>query len=267
MSYANINIEFSEFGRKMRMLGIILVLDFLLSLISVFVAYIGYISWVFTILELYFIFSALKNIRIVGDVMNNRNLHEYRSKWINGFVVRIIGGVLTTIGGVNLINILLYGGPTYLIGIFIVGIIITLIGAYIEMQAWKELIIFFQQNGGMFPQMISYNANRGSNNMKNAALCDILFFLIITPLIAYILRVLGYFKLAKLEETRDIQMQAKVPEYQPQPVYQPIQQSPYRTTSPQPAALSEESFKYCPHCGVKVEGHEKFCGTCGSKLE
>lgn len=109
--------------------------------------------------------------------------------------------------------------------------------------------------------MISYDANRGANHMKNAAICDILFFLIITPFIAFILRVAGYFKLGKLEEMKHVKTQSEA--YQPQPT-QPIPQS---TEQPTPAEFSTTQFKYCPHCGSEISGLSKFCGSCGAKLE
>ncbi|MFX1571589.1 MAG: zinc-ribbon domain-containing protein [Promethearchaeota archaeon] len=261
MSFVEVSKEFSEYGHKMKLLGVLVLADFFVSIVSLFILYISYISWAFIILQLYFVFSALKNIKYVAESLNNPNLHEYRFKWINGFIVRFIGGILTAIGGVSILAILLFSISIIFIIIFLIGLITTIVGAYFEWQAWRELILFFEQNRRMFPEMISYDARRGANYMKNAAICDMLFFLIITALIAFILRVAGYFKLAKLEDMKHITVQPEI--YQPQPS-QSLEQS---IDQPIPIGISTTEVKYCPHCGSEISALAKFCGSCGSKLE
>ncbi|MHA1350173.1 MAG: hypothetical protein ACTSPZ_04960, partial [Promethearchaeota archaeon] len=68
------------------------------------------------------------------------------------------------------------------------------------MDAWRSLTDFFNQNRTLFPQHIVSEAAEGSDKLRSAALMNILSFLIITILIGWILQIIGYFKLAKLEE-------------------------------------------------------------------
>ena len=35
----------------------------------------------------------------------------------------------------------------------------------------------------------------------------------------------------------------------------------------EPEILQNNDYKYCPNCGSSLEGKEKFCSTCGSKID
>jgi len=121
------------------------------------------------------------------------------------------------------------------------------------MDAWRSLTDFFNQNRNLFPSYIALDASEGSDKLRTAALMNVLSFLIITIVIGFILQVVGYIKLAKLEE-----MIRFTETTQATPVTSTQQVSL--------AAPTPSNINFCPNCGAKMTGGLKFCGKCGSSL-
>jgi hypothetical protein len=48
-------------------------------------------------------------------------------------------------------------------------------------------------------------------------------------------------------------------------ITQPLEQEEVIQQETVPAPIEEK--KFCPDCGAELTGMEKFCGTCGTKLD
>lgn len=249
MSDINVNNEFSEFGKKMKIVGIMTILV-IIPVVGSFLSFIGFI----------FGLMALADIRNANNKLNQPSLENYRSKFIIAVVFRMIGSVVSAVG-------LFYTLPSWFDLSFsisfsaliasiiptIIGFIINLIAGILEMDAWRSLTDFFNQHRTLFPAHIANEASEGSDKLRTAALMNILSFLIITILIGWIFQIIGYFKLAKLEEITGYTASATTPSA---PRMQP--------TSP-PAPTSSVT-NFCSNCGAKLTGTEKYCPECGSTL-
>lgn len=236
MSNTNVNLDWASFGSKMKIIAIFVIIP------------IPFVGLIFT-------FLALSDLRNVNLKLNNPLIEDYRSKFITALIFKLIGSVVSLVGLFFPIDIyaLLSGNMMALLPLFIftgIGIIISIIAGIIEMGAWGSLESFFRQNTNMFPAYVAREAEEGSHYLKNAALMYVLGFLIITALIGWIFSIIGYFKVAKLEQVMMAPMTA-----------QAVQPTPTPSVAPTSA-----SVKYCPNCGADVTGAGKFCGTCGSTL-
>ena len=200
MSKSRVNYEFSEFGRKMKKIGILSIFAF----ISSFVANIGnlisnillpvrIITLVFQILILIFVFSALENSEEVNTIFNNRDLEEFRNKIYYGFILSIIGWVLFIIGVFLISFYVLVLGFTF----FIIGLIIVIISGIFRIVGWYGLEKFIKTNLKKFPSNIGEDALFGAKFLKYGAFCHLIVF---TSFIGLILDAIGSFKLASLKD-------------------------------------------------------------------
>lgn len=247
----SVYVELRDFGKNMQYLAIFM----LLSLIP------G-IGPVAMILYLIFMFSALKNIRLMYYSLNDQNLESFRIKMVSsitrGFlsIFSIIpGGIFLAIGLVmpmqNYISIII--GSLLLL----LGFILMISSHAIERAAWKNLNAFLKENRQMFPEMALREVLEGTENLETGALLYSLFIFGITIIIGYILKVIGYFKLAKLS-----QLEISIPM---EPVIEVVQSSPQSSS----LVLEQPSdiVNFCPMCGAKVSQHGIYCAECGSKVK
>ena len=248
MSNSSIMKEFYEFGRKMNTIGI-------LAIVSLIIPFLG-------IVELIFIFLALGNIKRIIQEMPNQDLSSYRSLYITGFLITFLG-ILVMVGGTVFLLFTSfyywsYGFLYTLIGIVIVGFILIFISAIIEYKAWDHLLLFFEQNKQMFPEMVLRDVTKGCKNLKLGALFRLTLILAI---VGVILQIIGYFQVSALRNILDMHGRQITPQLQAQ-TYQPapqVQQQPV-------AAPAPSGGRFCPYCGVKIKQEAKFCSSCGSKL-
>ncbi len=203
MSKSKVNYEFSEFGSKVKKIGILSIFAF----ISSFVANIGnlisnillpvrIITLIIQIIILIIMFSALENAEEVNAILNNRDLEEFRNKIYYGFLISIIGWALFIVGIVLIsFNVLVLGFI-----FFIIGLIIVIISGIFRIVGWYGLEKFFKTNLKKFPSDIGEDALSGAKFLKYGAFCHLFVF---TSFIGLILDVIGSFKLASLKDMLD----------------------------------------------------------------
>ncbi|TFF63645.1 MAG: zinc ribbon domain-containing protein [Promethearchaeota archaeon] len=247
MASKDVNYEFSQFGSKMKKLGILSILGFIFGLLSNLFLVLGIINIIIIIISLAVLFSALGNAKEAGYILNNRLLHEFRSKIIKAFILYLIGLILFFGAMMAIIRARRPG-----IGIFfiVIGVIILIIAAILRIQGWGRLLRFFEENMSMFPTNIGVDAQSGAKFLKYAG---ILFLTVILAFIGFILEIVGYFKLSSLTKLSG----STAVQPTPQPVAQPTQTTTAPATPPK---------KFCPNCGSPITGTERYCAACGSEL-
>ncbi len=260
-----IRTQFYQFGRHMHTVAIATVL----SLIPPIAPVAG-------IVALVFIFLALGDIKNLNYQIKNPNLELFRSKYISSFVTIIFAIILLVAGAVTLALSFIF--PPYVlifnaiilpisIVLLVLGFILLISASVIEMRAWENLKIFFQQNKELVPDALRHEVIDGCDNLRTGALLYALGFLVITVFIGFIFKAVGYFKLAKMN-TILYQEPSK-----PQPVqYQVQYQQPVAQDSQpnlpkeQVVAKSVEMSNFCPNCGAKLSRGGRFCPLCGSEI-
>ncbi len=246
MSNISVRKEFHESGKYFRVAAI-------LTIVSITAGIAGFIAIIFILI-------AMGCLKRANYTLNNSSLHEFRSKYIRGFISRICGMVVLITGVVNLVFFFFFSTsfPFYIslylpIILIISGLVLIYVGVAAEMKAWKNLKIFFENNFKMFPADISDEAIKGCDKLKTGTLLISLWFLIVPAIIGFIYQVKGYFMLATLNKlsTDD------APE-----------SSELQTTlpKPQPANNLERKIKFCPNCGAKLSALGNFCALCGSEI-
>ena len=252
MSQENINAEFREFGEKMNVIMICIVLNFVIPGIP-------------SIVQLIFTITSLGNIKRINEQLHNRYLENFRSKYLTSMVIMMLTSIGMLIAMLpflfNIINYafsLIYTTPDpyvvlntlfpmlfWIIIIAAIGLVIIIIASIFQMKAWENLNAFFMENAGMFPGKIAEDAIEGTKNLRTASLCMALIFLLITGIIGIIYQILGYSKLAKL---KDLDKYAAAP-------------------SGQPRESEEKALRYCAHCGSQVDPDKNFCQSCGERID
>lgn len=247
MTDIGIRKNFLDFGRNIQIVAICTVL-------SIATGITGFIA-------LIFIFIALGNIKKVNFLLNSASLEQFRSRYIRGFILRLIGIFIILTGGVNIAVYFIFMPfaisfwTTLSLSIILLsaGLIFILVGVSSEIKAWKNLKVFFENNSSLFPSELSSELIDGCDKLKKGTLLSALGFLVIPGIIGFIFQVIGFFKLAKLNTLSEFDAPKE-----PKPVEQAY--------VPKLASEIESSINFCPSCGSRLSGKGKFCALCGSEI-
>jgi len=247
MTDIGIRKNFLDFGRNIQIVAICTVL-------SIATGITGFIA-------LIFIFIALGNIKKVNLLLNNASLEQFRSRYIRGFILRLVGIFIIITGGVNIavyfifmpFSISFWTTLSLSIILLSAGLIFIVVGVSSEIKAWKNLKVFFENNSNLFPGELSSELIDGCDKLKKGTLLSALGFLVIPGIIGFIFQAIGFFKLAKLntlnvfEAPKEIELveQAYVPKI---------------------SNDFKSSINFCPNCGTSLSGLGKFCALCGSEI-
>ncbi len=256
MSDINVYEKFANFGSKMKTLGVISLINILLSLTFfifpiLFFALLGLIFLSFIL-----IFLALKHIKQIGQAIESKLLLSFRSKYITGYILSAIGFFLFIIGYGNILG----GQGSFAFSALLagVGFFFMFIDIVLEMKGWSCLREYFEENQNEFPKELSDGVKKGAFAQKLAVLSLFLWFLILTICLTFVFRALGYLKLGKLKGLRYAQQKVGTPK---------IHTKVMDTESKEEALLGRTTEEdYCPHCGELIVGYRKFCGKCGSPV-
>jgi len=247
MTDIGIRKNFLDFGRNIQIVAICTVL-------SIATGITGFIA-------LIFIFIALGNIKKVNFLLNSASLEQFRSRYIRGFILRLVGIFIILTGGVNIAVYFIFMPfaisfwTTLSLSIILLsaGLIFILVGVSSEIKAWKNLKVFFENNSSLFPSELSSELIDGCDKLKKGTLLSALGFLVIPGIIGFIFQVIGFFKLAKLNTLSEFDAPKE-----PKPVEQAY--------VPKLASEIESSINFCPSCGSRLSGKGKFCALCGSEI-
>lgn len=240
--------DFTEFGERMHIIGILLAISFI-PLVGIIMGFV----------ILIFVIKASGNIRSVAFDLDNKNLHEFHGKYIIGYILKIIGICLFFLGAFWVIR----GALIPFIITLISEIVCFVVGGIFEKKAWDNFNIFLKENQDLLPTDIEKNAINGSKNMNNAAICTIGGFLVIPLIVGYVFSLLGAFKLSSLTKlkSKDAQKTEGKPAKK-----QITAKTPKTQTTAKTPAISSTSKIFCPNCGSSVDRDIKFCGDCGSDI-
>jgi hypothetical protein len=220
------------------------------------------ISFVFLILTLVFIFKALRNIKIIKNSLNNGNLEVFYIKISSAITRGFIAMVSLVAGGLFLafgINSVMTNIISIIIGanLLLLGIVMTVSTFATEKNAWENLKEFLEENRELFPETIINEVIEGTEHLKTAAILHCLFMFGITLFIGFIFRLIGYFKLTKLNNL-DI--------YIPQEIILKQEVASGPTTSTVLLQSKPEDINFCPMCASRDYKQGNYCPECGSQL-
>lgn len=242
--------EFKEFGDKIYIVAILSVLNFIIPFAG--------------IIQLIYVFLALEHIKKIAYINKNKDLSDFRSKYIIGLILNIVALIVIFIPIISLFNFpySYYNIYRFLISFFIaliIAVIFSLVGGILQWQAWGCLEYFFETNREIFPPMVLEDTLSGIRNLKLGAIFSMT---VILSIIGIIFEIIGYFQLASLKKILyDFKNTPHAPTsnwHQPPPV--PSPQFTFKT--PQINMI----IKFCPHCGIKIQIPGKFCSKCGARI-
>ena len=245
MSSANINKEFTDFGKRMKTIAILTLISFILGIVGalVFIVQIG--AYILSFIIIIFFLLVLGNTKRAGRELNNKELLDFKPRFLWGTVIRFIGQAILIIGLAFITNL---GG---VILIIVISLILIIVGSILRYKAWSGLATFFDENVQIFTPRISGKANTGAKFCKIATILDMTIILSFFG-IPDILRIIGYFMLSGTK---------RIGQAPAQPVYQPAAAQPATISTP-----SAPSANFCPNCGSTVVSGAKFCPNCGSDI-
>jgi hypothetical protein len=251
MSNENVNRELSRFGSRMKTIAILTLIGFITGIIGSFIWVVGIVSMVISFIIIVFFLLVIGNIKRAGRELNNDNLLGFPLKFILGTIIRFIGLVFWQIGFMVLNYVLFSGEGTIAllaisITLILIGVGLIIVGSILRLLAWGGLKTFFSANAQLFPPNIGNNGRSGANLCKVGCILDMTIFL---SFIGDILRIIGYFKLASLQDL------AGAPA---QPIPQPV--------TPMPTPAQDPSASFCPNCGSSLSQGARFCPGCGTEI-
>jgi len=259
VSDIDVNREFSSFGIKALVLGILEIFLFIFTLFFYFSLFWGPFVIILLIVIMVFRILAARSLTKANSVFNNLRLKQCPSKIIISIIIFLIGTYCYFNGrnGLARLNALEISDPDrilfYLV-FMISGFILIFVSGFIEHQAWGRLYIFFEQNYSTFPPSIGNSGSSGANILKIGGIFNITIVLLF---VGSILRIIGFFKLVSLRKLKgEPPITALVPVAQRAPATRP----------PLAPATSEHNNRFCSNCGSAVKGTENYCAGCGSKL-
>ena len=240
-----------DFGKNMQLVAIFL----LVSLIPG----IGFIGF---ILVLVFKFAALNNIKFINLSLNNDLLEKFRKKMISSITRLFMALFCMITGGIFLaIGLLIPIGN--LVGVIIIGAVllslalILIISAFvIEMKAWKNLKLFFEENQSMSSKILMRDVIKGIDNLATGALLNALFIFGITIFIGFILQIVGYFQVAKIANMMIPQESEMIM----------VNNSPTIAATSTVMLKQAETVNFCPMCGANLSQNGIYCAECGAKI-
>lgn len=246
----NVKNNFKEVGSSFRTIAIITIFETFL------------IIPIFNIISLIYILKALSSLESANDTIQSGDLKEYISKFKTTTILRfIVSLILIPTMASSSLNLFRFRWIFFIPSttLFLVTLLLRIIAGVIERDAWKSFKIFSinEQNRYSFLH-IGQNA---SDKLENAALCEILSFLLIPILIGWIYRLVGYFELADFE---DIPIRKE--EKQPKSELIQARSQPSKTAQKSKEERRKKG-KFCPYCGDKIRKNATFCTSCGTRLK
>jgi hypothetical protein len=247
MSNIDVKKNFQDFGKNIQIVAI-------LTVLSIATGITGFIA-------LIFILISLGNIKKINLQLNNASLEEFRSKYIRGFIMGVMGITILVTGGVNLVfyfffmpfSIPAWATLSLAIILMSAGLIFIFVGLASEIKAWKNLKIFFENNSNLFPSNLSSELIDGCDKLKKGTLLSAFGFLVIPGIIGFIFQVIGFFKLAKLDTLSIIDAPKE-------------SESVEQAYVPKTVSDFEIAINFCSNCGARLSGKGKFCALCGSEI-
>ena len=168
MSSANINKEFTDFGKRMKTIAILTLLSFILGIIGAFAFIIQIGAYILSFIIIIFFLLVLGNTKRAGRELNNNELLAFKPRFLFGTIMRFIGQIILSIGFMLIEDLWV---------MIIIGLLLIIVGSILRYKAWSGLQTFFVTNSQLFPQDISYKGNKGAKLCKIATILDMTIFL------------------------------------------------------------------------------------------
>lgn len=240
MSNENVNIEFSEFGSKIKTIAILSLISFVLGIVGLFIIGVGLIGLIFEIIIIIFFLILFGSIKRAGTILNNENLLKFKPRFLLGTIIRFIGTALLSVGSLFIVTL------GQLIILLAICVVLIILGSILRYKAWSGIESFFKNNFQLFPMGIG---DKGRSGAKYCRIGSIFDMIIIIPFIGNILRVIGYFKLANLKDIDGA----------------PSQPMGIAVKDPsEPSFAASPSAKFCHECGGSVISGVHYCPHCGA---